>query len=395
MEAPAIMKVVSKSIPGRRPQNEDAAFCWSGDVGEVPCAMIAVADGMGGHRGGEEASRLAVEAIEGGWRELLTDREEAPPGADRSWLRKVVREATEAVRDWQEGKEELAEMGTTLTLACACGGEALFANVGDSRTYLVTEREILQVTEDHSAVAKSLREGKITEGEARDFPYQDALTRSIGGGGPRPEPDIFPPSGESKWNGYPVTGGKIVLPERCIVLSCSDGLTKELTDIEIYECLRHTSSLEEGARQLLLRAYQEGSADNVTVAALERGHVLRLEPSLSGGPLPVEAMSLEEATSPENTSGPERQSGAFRPNGSSGAGGRRESQTVRMLLVGLAALLLILVAAYVWRAFDLSAWIPEALGLTAALLVPGSTESRRVSLHAGASVSGPSSSADS
>jgi protein phosphatase len=371
------MEVVSKSIPGRRPQNEDAAFCWGGDVGEVPCAIVAVADGMGGHRGGREASRLAIETIEGAWTELLGGEEGKPPVPDRSWLKAVVRETSEAVRNWQGGKEELAEMGTTLTLACACGGEALFANVGDSRTYLVTEREILQVTEDHSAVATSLREGRITEAEARELSHQDALTRSIGGGGPHPDPDIFPPPEVGTWKGYSVTGGRLVLPERCMLLSCSDGLTKELTDIEIYEHLRHTSSLEEGARQLILAAYQGGSKDNVTVAALERGRVPRLKPRLSKGPLPEEATSSEEATSPEEATRPEapasleHQPETFRQNGSPGLGKQKSSRAIRGLLIGLAALLLLLVAAYVWRAFDLPAWILEDLGLTAALLVPG------------------------
>jgi protein phosphatase len=345
----------------------------------VPCAIVAVADGMGGHRGGREASRLAIETIEGAWTELLGGEEGKgkPPVPDRSWLKAVVRETSEAVRNWQGGKEELAEMGTTLTLACACGGEALFANVGDSRTYLVTEREILQVTEDHSAVATSLREGRITEAEARELSHQDALTRSIGGGGPHPDPDIFPPPEVGTWKGYSVTGGRLVLPERCMLLSCSDGLTKELTDIEIYEHLRHTSSLEEGARQLILAAYQGGSKDNVTVAALERGRVPRLKPRLSKGPLPEEATSSEEATSPEEATRPEapasleHQPETFRQNGSPGLGKQKSSRAIRGLLIGLAALLLLLVAAYVWRAFDLPAWILEDLGLTAALLVPG------------------------
>ncbi len=385
------MEAVSKSISGRRSQNEDAAFCWSGEANGDSCALIAVADGMGGHSGGQEASRLAVEAIESAWSQLLEEgpttegsftvedgsaveggsavedgsaaEEDSAAEPGRAWLRGVVGEASRAVSSYQDGQEELSEMGTTLTVALVWEGRALFANVGDSRTYLATENELLQVTEDHSAIAEAVRGGKITEEEAQELPYQDALTRSIGGGGDRPDPDLFPPPTAKNWNGYPVEDGWLALPDPCFLLSCSDGLTKGLTDIEIYECLRHAPSLEEAARQLVAAAYRKGSADNITVAALEHGDVQRLKPYRSKDSLP------EEATRP---------AGAPSTNGSHNSGesgeaiaedNRKSSRALWAFILVLAALLLLLVGAYVWRAYDLPLQVPVDLGSLGGLLV--------------------------
>ncbi len=388
----AAMEAVSKSISGRRSQNEDATFCWSGEANGDSCAIIAVADGMGGHSGGQEASRLVVEAIRSAWSELLEDgraaenstvtengsaaedssateegsaEEESGFEPGRAWLKAVVEEASRAVSSYQNGQEELSEMGTTLTVALAWEGRVLFANVGDSRTYLATESELLQVTEDHSAIAEAVRGGKINEEEAQELPYQDALTRSIGGGGSRPEPDLFPPSAENAWRGYPVEDGWLVLPGCCFLLSCSDGLTKGLTDIEIYECLRHTPSLEEAARQLVATAYRKGSADNVTVAALEHGDVQRLKPYRSKDPLPEKATRPAEAPSPNGSSG----SGNMGSSGNSGQGreantgvvaeeNRGSSRVLWGFILVLAALLFLLVGAYVWEAYDLPLQIP-------------------------------------
>lgn len=365
------MKAVSRSISGRRSQNEDAEFCWSGGADGDSFALIVVADGMGGHSGGQEASRLAVKAIETEWAQFLedgstTEGDSAPeegsgvePG--RVWLKTVVEEASRAVSGYQNGQEELSEMGTTLTVALVQEGRALFANVGDSRTYLATESELLQVTEDHSAIAEAVREGKITEEEAQELPYQDALTRSIGGGGDRPEPDLFPSAGEDVWNGYPVEEGWLVLPDHCFLLSCSDGLKKGLTDIEIYECLRHTPSLEEGTRRLVATAYRKGSTDNVTVAALEHGDVQRLRPYRSEGSLP------EEATRPAWTPSTNGVHDSEESREAIAEEKRRSSRALWILILVLAVLLLLLAGGYAWRAYDLS--LPVELDPPAGLLL--------------------------
>jgi hypothetical protein len=160
-----------------------------------------------------------------------------------------------------------------------------------------------------------------------------------------------------------VEEGWLDLPDRCFLLSCSDGLTKGLTDIEIYECLRHTPSLEKGARQLVATAYLKGSTDNVTVAAIEHGDVQRLKPYRSKDSLP------EEATRP---------AGAPSTNGSHNSGesgeaiaeeNRKSSRALWGFILVLAALLLLLVGAYVWRAYDLPLQIPTDLGLLGGLLV--------------------------
>ena len=130
--------------------------------------LYAVADGMGGHRGGEVASQLALETIEDLFR------------TDAGSLADQVREANRAVFDQSQEDTAVSGMGTTLTAALVEGSELKLAHVGDSRAYLLRAGALRQLTADHTLVARMVKAGEITEAEAEVHPHRNVLTRSLG-----------------------------------------------------------------------------------------------------------------------------------------------------------------------------------------------------------------------
>ena len=217
-----------------RENNEDAFF--------VADTLWVVADGMGGHAGGEIASRLAVAtAVE----RLQGDR----VGAEA--LVHTFAAAHQAVLDASD--DELAGMGTTMVLACRDSqGGVLLGNVGDSRAYLLANSELQQITTDDNQAEVLLARGEITAEQARVHPGQFLLTASLGGWSPSPpEPAV---------SALPAHAGRLLL--------CSDGLNSELTDAQIAEGLS-SGDPEKAARQLVDAAVRAGGHDNVTVVVVD------------------------------------------------------------------------------------------------------------------------------
>jgi len=312
------------SIEGHRARNEDAVLCTSARAGDRRVTLIAVADGMGGSDGGEEASRIAVEELRTAW-DAFTSSSDGPGDAQayRAFLRKTYAAANEAVGAKSQSDPSLAEMGTTLVAAIISDARAIVANVGDSRAYLVAQDLVEQVTQDHSAVAESIREGIITEVEARTSPYRHALTRSIDGSS-KLEVDLFP-----------ATGGWMDTPADSIMLLCSDGLTGSVGDAivyesEIYDYLLEMANLKDSSEKLVALALQRGSRDNISIATAETGHVER-----QTGSLPEEAL----ATSHESA-------GSERTERSDGQG--RDTQMLA-IAAGLCVLLVGLMGTLVWH----------------------------------------------
>jgi protein phosphatase len=209
--------------------------------------LYAVADGMGGHVGGEVAARVAIEA-------LLQGFTRAPTTAG---LHDAFNRANRAV--WQESQDnsDLRGMGTTLTAVALVGGEngqdtLALANVGDSRAYLYSEGQIVQVTADHSLAEERMRHGELTEAEAAVHPQRHILTRALG---------IASDVEADMWELHLRSGDRVVL--------CSDGLSNELDPEELAHVLERVSDPGEAAHQLVDVANGHGGSDNITVVVVD------------------------------------------------------------------------------------------------------------------------------
>jgi PPM family protein phosphatase len=200
--------------------------------------VFAVADGMGGARAGEVASRMAVEAFES-----------AEPGdGPEELLRGVAREANRRIYEMAQSDSEHAGMGTTLTAAMVTGREVAVGHVGDSRLYRLRDGKLERLTEDHSLVEELVRQGRLTPEEAETHPQRSIITRALG-----PEADVdvetFTHTGR--------TGD--------VYLICSDGLSGMVSEDEMAAIVRESLSLKEAAYRLIDAANQNGGKDNITV----------------------------------------------------------------------------------------------------------------------------------
>ncbi len=239
--APA--RTAVRSAKGRRPRNEDAALALRLCDGRL---AVAVADGMGGHRAGDVASRAAVEALH---RALKAE----PESDDRAALENAFRAASDAVTEAAKG-EGRDGMGTTLVVALVRGREAWVAHAGDSRAVLVLPDGVVALTEDHTVVNDALRAGQITEEEARVHPYRHAVSRSLGEG--PVEPDVRHVSTE-QLGGAPTA----------VLLLGSDGLFNHVSEAEILDAFARAPDLDAAAARLVLAAIENGGDDNVTAVA--------------------------------------------------------------------------------------------------------------------------------
>ena len=215
-----------------RDGNEDAY------VNDAP--LFAVADGMGGHQGGEVASRLALETLE-----VLFKR-------GRGTLADHLREANRAVFDRSGRDAAVAGMGTTLTAAVAEAGRLRLAHVGDSRAYLLRDGGLRMLTEDHTLVQRMVERGEITEQEADVHPHRSVLTRALG-----TEPDVQ------------IDEGVLDAQDGDRILLCSDGLTGMVADEQIERILRDAAEPRDAARELVRAANAAGGVDNITVVVLD------------------------------------------------------------------------------------------------------------------------------
>jgi serine/threonine protein phosphatase PrpC len=231
---------------GRKREHNEDAYLVRTDMG-----LFAVADGMGGHQGGDRASRLAVEIIE---REICkADLEgsqsvgpsvESPPARE---LRTAARLAGRTIFNLAQKDPRLTGMGTTLTSLFFHGGRAYLAHVGDSRAYLYRDERIEQLTEDHSWIEEQVRSGFMTTAEAQESALKHIITRSVG----------FESDVEVDQLTLPFLMGD------CFLL-CSDGLSNHLTEEEIRQCISE-GYYARVPEQLVEAANEKGGEDNITV----------------------------------------------------------------------------------------------------------------------------------
>jgi protein phosphatase len=257
----------------KRSHNEDSHGCW---VPESPAeldrrgALMVIADGMGGSRAGEVASRLAVEAV------LRAYRESSLPDPLAA-LRAALESANQVVHGESTTRAGLDGMGTTCTAVVIQDDRLFLAHVGDSRAYLVRDGRIQQLTDDHSLVAQLIREHQLTAEQARSDPRRNVVTRSVGiGATVDVDAQVSP----------------VTLVEGDTILLCTDGLHGLVRDEELVE-LAAGPSLERACHELIGRAKQRGGHDNITVV------LGRLEPS---HPLePPESLPAERAGTSRRT----------------------------------------------------------------------------------------------
>jgi protein phosphatase len=214
-------------------------------------ALFAVADGMGGHRGGEIASHLAVETLD----RLAQQRGEDEPFTSE-WFAKAVQLANDALVERATADATLKGMGTTLcalALVQGDGYEALgVVNVGDSRLYLLKDGELEQITEDHSLVATLERQGRLTRAEAAVHPQRNIVTRALG---------IDSKVMVDSWEIAPIVGDRYLL--------CSDGLFNEIDDNRIAATLRKLADPNDAANELVRLANEAGGRDNITCVIVD------------------------------------------------------------------------------------------------------------------------------
>ena len=218
--------------------------------------VYVVADGMGGHRNGEVASRLAVRSIReafegsgpggGSWR---PEKNSAEKSAKR--IGAAIVAANQRVRDEVDRNPALQGMGTTVVALLVDGDEATIAHVGDSRAYLFRGRRLELLTSDHTWVNEQLHAGNLSEVQAQVHPFKSVVTRALGG-----EEQVD------------VEIRRVALEAGDLYVLCSDGLTTMVSEEEILSRLRQSATLDEACRELVQAANDNGGRDNVTVLLL-------------------------------------------------------------------------------------------------------------------------------
>ncbi|MCI8455464.1 MAG: Stp1/IreP family PP2C-type Ser/Thr phosphatase [Lachnospiraceae bacterium] len=230
----------AKKDTGRvRSMNEDSLYASPGMVGPL-FNLFIVADGMGGHRAGDFASRFVVECIAG----LVEDaRDDSPVMV----LRRAIEQTNRRLYTEAERNPDRAGMGSTVVAATIADDTMYVANVGDSRLYLFRDG-LNQITRDHSLVEEMVLRGRMTRDSESYQSQKNIITRAMGTR-PGVEVDFF----------------EVSLQEEDCVLLCSDGLTNMVTDSEISRVLASSGTIEEKTKSLIDMANANGGRDNIAV----------------------------------------------------------------------------------------------------------------------------------
>ena len=241
---PASEMVAHTHVGHVRESNEDAHKI-ARDIG-----LVVVADGMGGHAGGEVASAIVVESLEREIRAIGAFATAAPALA----LTAAIRAANDAVRATGVEKPELRGMGSTVVCALIIDRTAHVAHAGDSRAYRVRKGAIERLTHDHSLVEEYLRDNPGSSEDDLDGAYKHLVTRAVGAS-PVLEVDV----------------SEVVCEPGDVVIFCSDGLTGPVDDESIASIVSGAATLDAAAQGLIDAALEGGGPDNVTVALVKIG----------------------------------------------------------------------------------------------------------------------------
>ena len=239
--------------------------------------LFVVADGMGGHLAGDVASSTAVE--------IISSRSDTASAEDPQTLADLIRRANSAI--WEKAHDDpmLRGMGTTCTLVLLDGNRAHIAHVGDSRAYVLHDGRLQQVTEDHTLVARMVKEGRLQAEDAERHPQRSIITRALG-----VDADV-----EVDLDTLDLTSGDRLL-------LCSDGLSSMIDHDSIESALRDHADPQDAADELVRRANAAGGEDNITVVVIDaNGRSPQKRPAVPARATgdPAEDTEPAEAVTPE------------------------------------------------------------------------------------------------
>ena len=234
------MKTFSKTDVGMvREVNQDYVFVSDTPIGKLP-NLLVVADGMGGHKAGEFASKYVVEVL----KQALADSTVEDP---EEMIKEAITYANHKLIETAEQDTRLKGMGTTLVVATVMEHTLYFANIGDSRLYLLSD-EIKQLSKDHSYVQEMVRLGGIHPEDAKYHPDKNIITRAIGAK-ENVQIDFF----------------EYRLQEEDMILMCTDGLSNMVEDEEILCIVKSSRDVVEAVERLIEKANENGGSDNIGV----------------------------------------------------------------------------------------------------------------------------------
>ena len=239
------MRVYSATNIGmKRKMNQDYVFASQDTVGNLP-NLFAVADGMGGHNAGDYASSHAVRILVD---EIREDTDYNPVKV----IRHAIETANTEIIEQAQKDEKLRGMGTTMVVATIVGQYAYVANVGDSRLYVV-DKQLRQITRDHSLVQEMVRMGEITAEEARNHPDKNIITRALGAE-KTVDVDFF----------------DMRLEPGSTILMCSDGLSNMVEDKKMEEIILNSDEdITWKGNTLIQEANNNGGKDNIAIILIE------------------------------------------------------------------------------------------------------------------------------
>ncbi len=238
------MKYYAMTDVGRRREmNQDYVYATGQPIGPFP-NLLVVADGMGGHKAGDFASKFTVEVVK---REIAGSRSRKPEKVMHDAIQVANRELIRvAARD-----VKLEGMGTTLVVATVIGDTLYFANIGDSRLYLIDDN-IKQLSKDHSLVEEMVRLGGIKAEDARNHPDKNIITRAMG----------VKDEAEADFYEFRIKRGDKIL-------MCTDGLSNMVEDEDMFGLVKGSRDVVEAVQMLIDRANSNGGRDNIGVVLAE------------------------------------------------------------------------------------------------------------------------------
>ena len=210
--------------------------------------FFIVADGMGGHAGGQEASRIATEVIHS----YLLENWDSPISSE-IMLKEAVEKANAGILEDQQVNPERRDMGTTIVVLIFRDVQPWCAHVGDSRLYRFSDSQLEQITDDHTWVGMALKKGEINLEQAKFHPWRHVLSQCLG---------------REDLQHIDIQELSVKSGDRLLI--CSDGLTEEVTDEQIKTSLSSLESCQSTAQELIDAAKTAGGSDNITVVIVNQ-----------------------------------------------------------------------------------------------------------------------------